>query len=262
MIRIGPYGLARRVPVSGLCSPSVYSRLRLVPTVHHVYYSGRNGPGQPGAPGEPVEPAGSRPRSHLNEQNRPSAGVNGQPVNGKPNASAAYPPKGPESINEFNTTASSPKVAPGLDQPGPSAKPGFVRRYMNAVASAPVSHLVSFVSMYTTVYGFTMVSVWAVVHHFGYAPLGGIPNWILVQGLDFVSGLSEWFSWLNVASQSARWVSQGAAAYSIAKVLLPVRLFFTLLLTRWFARVAVIPINNRIARIFKWFIPKRFRSQK
>uniref|UniRef100_A0A060TD97 ARAD1D49082p n=1 Tax=Blastobotrys adeninivorans TaxID=409370 RepID=A0A060TD97_BLAAD len=261
MIRIGPCSLARRVPVSGLCSPSVYSRLRLVPTVHHVYYSGRNGPG------EPVDPAGSGPRPSLNEQNKPTAGVNGQPVNGKLNSSAAYSPKGPESVNEFGIPASpnvqaSPKVAPGVDEMGPSAKPGFVRRYLNAVASAPVSHLISFVSMYTTVYGFTMVSVWAVVHHFGYAPLGGIPNWILVQGLDFVSGLSEWFNWLNIASQSARWVSQGAAAYSIAKVLLPVRLFFTLLLTRWFARVVVIPINSRIARIFKWFIPKRFRSQK
>lgn len=49
--------------------------------------------------------------------------------------------------------------------------------------------------------------------------------------------------------EGARWIVEGAAAYAVVKLLLPVRAALSLYLMPWFAKTIVIPCT-RIFRVF------------
>lgn len=54
----------------------------------------------------------------------------------------------------------------------------------------------------------------------------------------------------NLGEGGARWVVEFATAYAITKVLLPVRIVFSVWGTPWFARKTVIPVLGWVKRAF------------
>lgn len=68
---------------------------------------------------------------------------------------------------------------------------------------------------------------------------GRIEGW---EKREKVWGLSE---------GGVRVVVEFATAYAVTKALLPARLILSVWATPWFARISVIPITNRITRLFR-----------
>ncbi|CAN6673678.1 hypothetical protein TRVA0_049S00408 [Trichomonascus vanleenenianus] len=98
-----------------------------------------------------------------------------------------------------------------------------------------------------------LFGLWGLFHYGGFIP-SDLPEWLTTSGTDFIKLLAERNKWdFGTAEESARIILEGAAAYAIIKILLPVRAAVSLFLTPWFARVAVIPFS----RLFRFLVPKR-----
>lgn len=127
--------------------------------------------------------------------------------------------------------------------------PKFLHRYFGRVLTAPGSHIVAFLILHEITAIVPLFALWYAFHHYGFIPTG-IPDWILGKGIDFVNVLAEKYNWglMAKAADSSRILMEGAAAYSIVKITLPLRAAFSIMLMPWFARIFVLPITGLFKR--------------
>lgn len=135
------------------------------------------------------------------------------------------------------------------DHPILKKTPKFLHRYFGRVLTAPGSHIVAFLILHEITAIVPLFALWYTFHHYGFIPTG-IPDWILGKGIDFVNVLAEKYNWglMAKAADSSRILMEGAAAYSIVKLTLPLRAAFSIMLMPWFARIFVLPITGLFKR--------------
>lgn len=86
-------------------------------------------------------------------------------------------------------------------------------------------------------------------HHFDYAPLGLIPDFLVARGLGVADHMAGWVGYGGLHVQErGRVVMQAVAAYGAVKVLLPLRLAVSLAMAPWFARWTYIPAWQVLTR--------------
>lgn len=134
--------------------------------------------------------------------------------------------------------------------------PKFLHPYTVRFLNAPVSHVTSFMILHELTAIAPLFGLWGLFSYYEYMP-PGIPQFLIESGTDFINRMGERNSWTSLKSEEgAKMVLQGAAAYAIVKVLLPVRAAVSLLVMPWFARWVVIPCTRTFRRL-----PKKHQSQ-
>ncbi|KAK9366947.1 hypothetical protein V1509DRAFT_567808 [Lipomyces kononenkoae] len=125
--------------------------------------------------------------------------------------------------------------------------PASMRPHAERLMSAPGSYVFTFLLLH---------EVTAVVPLFGLIWLFQVTDWIppvpegLVEaGKEFYSKTFPSNSLPEGSESAARLILQGATAYAIVKMSLPLRVAFSLLITPWFARRSVIPLVNRLQKL-------------
>lgn len=159
--------------------------------------------------------------------------------------------------------------------------PKFLHKYTNALASAPVSHITSFLILH---------ELTAIIPLFGFAATFHYTHWLppwftegdfVLQGVERFGKYFRKKGWIrsedaneaeveveirkrdkawNISEGGVRLVVEFATAYAVTKVLLPLRIVASVWATPWFARRAVVPILQRFRGVFRRGKPKGGQS--
>ncbi|KIW79408.1 hypothetical protein Z517_06020 [Fonsecaea pedrosoi CBS 271.37] len=160
--------------------------------------------------------------------------------------------------------------------------PRFLRPTVTGLRQAPVSHITAFIILH---------EITAVIPLFGLAGAFHYWNWLppyFAEGA-WISAAVEKFAryfrkkgwitekdeirveeetqkgnahsfeshketvsrWFNRGESATRWVVEFATAYTLVKVLLPLRLLISVWGSPWFARIAIIPAGNATKTLFR-----------
>lgn len=142
-----------------------------------------------------------------------------------------------------------------------SRTPKFLRRYIQPLRNAPISHISAFLILH---------ELTAIVPLFGLAAAFHYTNWLppFISEGKWVSDGVEKFGrymrkkgWISEEERGGRWFGRGetgtrvvvelATAYAVTKALLPLRLVLSVWGTPWFATWTVLPVTRRLAGLFK-----------
>lgn len=159
----------------------------------------------------------------------------------------------PQSPSPESSSASSPTAQhmKNLENhPAVRKFPKFMRKYAVRFANAPVSHATAFLILHEISAVAPLMGLWWVFHQYDFIPTG-LPDWFMESGTKFIKVLGTKNEWADVinAEDTSKLVVEGAAAYTLVKLLLPVRIALCLYLMPWFARVFVLPISNLFSAI-------------
>ncbi|KAH3689010.1 hypothetical protein WICPIJ_000009 [Wickerhamomyces pijperi] len=128
--------------------------------------------------------------------------------------------------------------------------PKPLQKYAQKLSTSPVSHITSFLILHELSAIIPFIALWYVFHEFQFLPTSlEIPLWVVTQGEKFAKAVigESTLNGFDLVERSKLLV-EGASAYGVVKVLLPIRILGSVLCTPWFARVIVEPLFN----FMKW----------
>lgn len=151
--------------------------------------------------------------------------------------------------------------------------PKFLHKYTNALASAPLSHITAFLLLHEITAVVPLIGLAATFHYTQWLPPWFAEGAWVFKGVDMFGSYFRRKGWIrsdqaavaeaeaqlqmrrrdriwNLGEGGTRWVVEFATAYAVTKVLLPVRIVFSVWGTPWFARWTVIPLMSRVKRLF------------
>ncbi|KAK9390278.1 hypothetical protein V1515DRAFT_589785 [Lipomyces mesembrius] len=127
--------------------------------------------------------------------------------------------------------------------------PASMRPHAERLMNAPGSYVFTFLLIH---------EVTAVAPLFGLMWLFQVTDWmpplpegLMEAGKEFYSKAIPQDSLPEPSESATKLILQGATAFAIVKMILPLRVAFSLLITPWFARRSVIPLVNRIQKTIK-----------
>jgi hypothetical protein len=158
--------------------------------------------------------------------------------------------------------------------------PRFLHKYTNALGTAPVTHVVSFILLHELTAIVPLFALAATFHYTHYLPPYFAEGTWVIAGVEMFGKYFRRKGWIrsdeaaqaeleaqenvksdgtlrrrdkawNISEGGVRVVVEFATAYAITKVLLPVRLVLSVWATPWFARWTVIPMQNAVKRVFR-----------
>lgn len=122
--------------------------------------------------------------------------------------------------------------------------PKFLRNYTAKFVNAPFSHLIAFVVLHELTAIVPLIGIWYYLHqHPGFIPLD-LPQWALTKGAKVIDSAMGQFDWSFNTSDKLSVIMEGAYAFTIVKLFLPVRVVISLWGMPWFAKWFVLPITN------------------
>ncbi|KAF3009477.1 hypothetical protein E8E13_002836 [Curvularia kusanoi] len=149
--------------------------------------------------------------------------------------------------------------------------PKFLHKYTSALATAPLSHITSFLILHELTAIIPFLGLAATFHYTHW-----LPSWF-AEGAWVLAGVEQFGKyfkrkgWIrsedvaeaeaevemrrrdrvwNLGEGGARVLVEFATAYTITKVLLPVRIMFSVWGTPGFARWAVLPVIRKVKTVF------------
>ncbi|KAF1962591.1 hypothetical protein CC80DRAFT_400857 [Byssothecium circinans] len=148
--------------------------------------------------------------------------------------------------------------------------PKFLHKYTNALASAPVSHITSFLILHEITAIVPLFGLAATFHYTHWLPTWFTEGAIVLQGVERFGKYFKRKGWIrsedaeeaelevemrrrdkawNIGEGGVRLVVEFATAYAVTKALLPLRIIASVWATPWFAGKAVVPMMARFKRL-------------
>lgn len=150
--------------------------------------------------------------------------------------------------------------------------PRFLHKYTNALGSAPVSHITAFLILHEITAIVPLLGLAATFHYTHW-----LPGWFAegAWALEGVERFGKYFKkkgWIrseeaseaelevemrtrdkawNIGEGGVRLVVEFATAYTITKILLPLRIVASVWATPWFARKTVVPLLAKLKTMFR-----------
>ncbi|KAJ4331782.1 hypothetical protein N0V87_008893 [Didymella glomerata] len=149
--------------------------------------------------------------------------------------------------------------------------PKFLHRYTSALASAPLSHITSFLILHELTAIIPLFGLAATFHYTHWLPLWFAEGAWVLAGVEQFGKYFKRKGWIrsedvaeaeaevelrkrdhvwNLGEGGARVLVEFATAYTITKFLLPVRIMFSVWGTPGFARWAVLPVIRKFKTVF------------
>ena len=179
--------------------------------------------------------------------------------------------RNPQPCRRFATQPTPPPTSASRIDRFNRRLPKFLHRYTSALATAPLSHITSFLILHELTAIIPLIGLAATFHYTHWLPSWFAEGaWVLaavekfgkyfkrkgwIRGEDVVEAEAEVElrrrdkAW-NLGEGGARVLVEVATAYTITKALLPVRIMFSVWGTPGFARWAVIPVIRRFKTVF------------
>jgi hypothetical protein len=157
--------------------------------------------------------------------------------------------------------------------------PKFLHKYTNALATAPLTHITSFLILHEITAIVPLLGLAATFHYTHWLPSWFAEGAWVVAGVERFGKYFRRKGWIrgdeaaeaerevqvemrkrdhawNISEGGVRVVVEFATAYAITKMLLPLRIVLSVWGTPWFARRTVIPMMGMVKRMFGRGKPK------
>lgn len=151
--------------------------------------------------------------------------------------------------------------------------PRFLHKYTSALATAPLSHITAFLLLHEITAVVPLLGLAATFHYTEWLPPWFSEGAWVLKGVETFGNYFRRKGWIrsdqaadaesqaqlqmrrrdrvwNLGEGGTRWVIEFATAYAVTKVLLPVRIIFSVWGTPWFAKRTVIPFMSWAKRLF------------
>lgn len=149
--------------------------------------------------------------------------------------------------------------------------PKFLHKYTNALGSAPVSHITAFLILHEITAIVPLLGLAATFHYTHWLPSWFTEGAWALQGVERFGKYFKRKGWIrseeaseaelevemrtrdkawNIGEGGVRLVVEFATAYTITKILLPMRIVASVWATPWFARKTVVPLLAKVKGIF------------
>lgn len=125
--------------------------------------------------------------------------------------------------------------------------PSWAAKYADRFKNHPTSHITSFLILHELTAVLPLPILWWFFHSFDWTP-DGLPTEALEKGIEVASKQLKKWGLIYTGDDGSRYIFEGAAAYAVVKLLLPLRIATSLSLTPMFARRVVVPITRLIRR--------------
>jgi len=136
-----------------------------------------------------------------------------------------------------------------------------LHRFTTPLATAPISHITSFLILHELTAIVPLVSLFSAFHYFNYLPPYISEGAWVKEGVEKFGGYFRRKGWLGddgsrrdvsyrYGEGATRVLVEVGAAWAVTKALLPLRLILSVWATPWFARWFVLPLTGRIGRLF------------
>ncbi|KAL1597084.1 hypothetical protein SLS60_008666 [Paraconiothyrium brasiliense] len=150
--------------------------------------------------------------------------------------------------------------------------PKFLHKYTNALGSAPVSHITAFLILHEITAIVPLLGLAATFHYTHWLPGWFTEGAWALQGVERFGKYFKRKGWIrseeaseaelevemrtrdkawDIGEGGVRLVVEFATAYTITKVLLPVRIVASVWATPWFARKTLVPLLAKFKGIFR-----------
>ncbi|KAK3201093.1 hypothetical protein GRF29_213g1044885 [Pseudopithomyces chartarum] len=150
--------------------------------------------------------------------------------------------------------------------------PKFLHKYTNALGSAPVSHITAFIILHEITAIVPLIGLAATFHYTHWLPGWFAEGAWALQGVERFGKYFKRKGWIrseeaseaelevemrsrdkawSIGEGGVRLVVEFATAYTITKILLPVRIVASVWATPWFAKKTVVPLLARFKRVFQ-----------
>lgn len=159
-------------------------------------------------------------------------------------------------------TASSASTATSRIARLESRLPRFLQRIVTPLRSAPISHITAFLLLHEITAVLPLLGLAAGFHYYNWLPPYFSEGKWVSEGTEKFGRYLRKKGWITEEKKSGRWWGRGekgtrlvvelATAYAVTKALLPLRLVVSVWLTPWFARWTILPVTNRLGRLFSW----------
>lgn len=127
--------------------------------------------------------------------------------------------------------------------------PKFLRPYTTSFINAPFSHVVSFVVLHEITAIVPLVGIWWYLHKYQVHLPIDLPSWAIDKGTKVIDSSLKKFDFTSFTlNDKFTFVTEGAYAFVIVKLLLPFRVAFSLVFMPVFARWFVIPFTKMFKR--------------
>ncbi|KAF2021273.1 hypothetical protein BU24DRAFT_18055 [Aaosphaeria arxii CBS 175.79] len=149
--------------------------------------------------------------------------------------------------------------------------PRFLHKYTSALGNAPLTHISAFLLLHEITAIVPLLGLAATFHYTHWLPSWFAEGAWVLQGVERFGKYFRKKGWIrsadadeadlevqmrrrdkawNISEGGVRVVVEFATAYAITKMLLPLRIVLSVWGTPWFATRTVIPLMNRVKRIF------------
>jgi hypothetical protein len=149
--------------------------------------------------------------------------------------------------------------------------PKSLHKYTNALGSAPVSHITAFFILHEITAIVPLLGLAATFHYTHWLPSWFVEGAWALEGVERFGKYFKRKGWIrgdeareaefevemrtrdhawSIGEGGVRLVVEFATAYTITKVLLPVRILASVWATPWFARKTVVPMLDKFTRLF------------
>ncbi|KAF2113790.1 hypothetical protein BDV96DRAFT_496007 [Lophiotrema nucula] len=151
--------------------------------------------------------------------------------------------------------------------------PRFLHKYTNALATAPLSHITSFLLLHEITAIIPLFGLAATFHYTHWLPSWFAEGAWVLQGVERFGKYFRRKGWIrgdeaveaerevqvemrkrdhvwNISEGGVRVVVEFATAYALVKMLLPARIVLSVWATPWFANRTVIPLMGRFKKLF------------
>ncbi|PSN74530.1 hypothetical protein BS50DRAFT_567353 [Corynespora cassiicola Philippines] len=171
-----------------------------------------------------------------------------------------------------NTARSIPDSQPRIERFN-RRLPRFLHKYTNALATAPLSHITSFLILHEITAIVPLLGLAATFHYTHWLPPWFAEGTWVLQGVERFGKYFKRKGWIrsdeaseaerevqvemrrrdhawNIGEGGVRLVVEFATAYAVTKMLLPLRIVLSVWGTPWFARRTVVPLGRFIRGLF------------
>lgn len=179
--------------------------------------------------------------------------------------------RNPQTRRQFATQPTPPPTSASRIDRFNRRLPKFLHKYTSALATAPLSHITSFLILHELTAIIPLLGLAATFHYTHWLPSWFAEGAWVLAGVERFGKYFKRKGWIrsedvveaeaevelrrrdrvwNLGEGGARVLVEFATAYTITKALLPVRIMFSVWGTPGFARWAVLPVIRRFKTIF------------
>ncbi|EGV65486.1 hypothetical protein CANTEDRAFT_113012 [Yamadazyma tenuis ATCC 10573] len=148
-------------------------------------------------------------------------------------------------VSLFHSTSFLPDKRAALGQKILNKVPSFLKPYTINFINKPIANLTSFLILHELTAVGPLIGIWYLFHKYQISIPLDLPQWAISKGTRIIDDSMQSFNFDGFSlNEKFQLISEGAYAFVVVKMLMPVRVVLSFALTPVFTRFVIEPIQS------------------